>query len=196
MTDDNTGTDGQSGGQGNDGGQHTDGAGQQQNGQGAGQVNGQSFTQADVDRIVADRLTRAEKKYADYGDLKAKAEKLATLEAASQTDLERAVGKAAKDAEEKGRVEERAAGTERLVRAEFRAAVGGRMKDTDLDAVLGDLNLTRFVDDKGEPDMKAIKAAADRWAPAGNATDFDAGARSTAKTNDMDALIRQQAGRR
>lgn len=33
---------------------------------------GQTFTQADVDRIVSERVKRAEAKYADYDDLKAK----------------------------------------------------------------------------------------------------------------------------
>jgi hypothetical protein len=44
----------------------------------------QTFTQADVDRIVADRLKRereqVKSKYADYDDLKAKAGQSATLE--------------------------------------------------------------------------------------------------------------------
>lgn len=39
-----------------------------------------TFTQADVDRIVKDRVTRLEAKYADYADLKATAEGAKTLE--------------------------------------------------------------------------------------------------------------------
>lgn len=39
-----------------------------------------TFTQADVDRIVADRLKREREKYADYDDLKAKAGEKATAE--------------------------------------------------------------------------------------------------------------------
>lgn len=39
-----------------------------------------TFTQADLDRILADRLKRESAKYADYDDLKAKAEKFAELE--------------------------------------------------------------------------------------------------------------------
>lgn len=40
----------------------------------------QTFTQADVDRIVKDRIARVEAKFADYGDLKAQAEGAKTLE--------------------------------------------------------------------------------------------------------------------
>lgn len=39
-----------------------------------------ALTQADVDRIVKDRIARVEAKYADYGDLKAKAEGAKTVE--------------------------------------------------------------------------------------------------------------------
>ena len=38
------------------------------------------LTQADVDRIVKDRIARVEAKYADYNDLKAKAEGAKTVE--------------------------------------------------------------------------------------------------------------------
>lgn len=41
---------------------------------------GQSFTQADVDKIVRERVQRERAKYADYDDLKAKAGQAKTLE--------------------------------------------------------------------------------------------------------------------
>lgn len=40
----------------------------------------QGFTQADVDRIVKERIARVETKYSDYNDLKAKAEGAKTVE--------------------------------------------------------------------------------------------------------------------
>lgn len=58
-----------------------------------------TFTQADLDRIVQDRLSRERAKYEGFDDLKAKAEKLAEIEAANQTELERE--KAAREAAEK-----------------------------------------------------------------------------------------------
>lgn len=44
------------------------------------QKQGQTFSQADVDRIVKERIQRVETKYADYSDLKAKADGAKTLE--------------------------------------------------------------------------------------------------------------------
>lgn len=49
-------------------------------GDGGEQKQEQTFTQADVDRIVKERIARVETKYADYGDLKAKAEGAKTVE--------------------------------------------------------------------------------------------------------------------
>lgn len=53
------------------------------------QDEGKTFTQADVDRIVADRLKRAESKFADYDDLKAKAGKLDEIEAANKSEADK-----------------------------------------------------------------------------------------------------------
>ena len=52
------------------------------------------FTQADIDRIVQDRLSRERDKYSDYADLKAKAEKFDEIEEASKTELQKATEKA------------------------------------------------------------------------------------------------------
>lgn len=52
------------------------------------------LTQADLDEIVEARLKRERKKYEDYDDLKAKAEKLAQIEAENQSEMERAVARA------------------------------------------------------------------------------------------------------
>lgn len=59
---------------------------------GTGGGGDKTFSQADVDRIVQERLARvpANKPPEDYDDLKTKAAKLAELEAKNQTDLERA----------------------------------------------------------------------------------------------------------
>ena len=44
-----------------------------------------TFTQAEMDAIIGDRLNRERKKYADYEDIKAKAAKFDELENASKT---------------------------------------------------------------------------------------------------------------
>lgn len=55
----------------------------------AGRVSGRTFTQADVDRIAAERVNRSKSQFKDYDELKQKAAQLAKLEAANQTDTER-----------------------------------------------------------------------------------------------------------
>ena len=52
------------------------------------------FTQADLDRIVKDRLTREREKYGDYDALKEKADKFDEIEEASKTELQKATEKA------------------------------------------------------------------------------------------------------
>jgi hypothetical protein len=56
---------------------------------------GKTFTQADVDRIVTDRLNREKGKYADYDELKTKAAKVDELEAASKSELQKALDEVA-----------------------------------------------------------------------------------------------------
>ena len=50
-----------------------------------------TFTQAELDVIVGDRLKREKAKYADYDDLKAKAEKFDQMEEDSKTELQKAI---------------------------------------------------------------------------------------------------------
>jgi hypothetical protein len=60
-----------------------------------GEEGTQTLTQAEVDKVVADRLARERAKYADYDDLKARASKLDELESANQSELEKLTGKVA-----------------------------------------------------------------------------------------------------
>lgn len=67
---------------------------------GSGANNGHSqgattFTQADIDRIVAERLTRERSKFADYDDLKSKAAKLTELEKAQMSEAEKQAARVA-----------------------------------------------------------------------------------------------------
>ena len=55
-----------------------------------------ALSQADIDEIVEARLKRERKKYEDYDDLKAAAEKLAQIEAENQSEMERAIARAEK----------------------------------------------------------------------------------------------------
>ena len=49
-----------------------------------------TFSQAELDAVVKDRLKREREKYADFDALKAKAEKFDELEAANKSELEKA----------------------------------------------------------------------------------------------------------
>lgn len=115
---------------------------------------GKTLTQADVDRIVADRVARVERKYTGHDDLKAKAARLDELEAASATEMEKAVKAARAEAEQAtaGRY------LSVLRAAEVRAqAAGLQFRDpgdalAQLGARLGDVK----VGDDGEVDGAAV----------------------------------------
>ena len=53
-----------------------------------------TFTQTELNAIVADRLSREKGKYADYEDLKAKAAKFDAAEEAAKSELQKAAEKA------------------------------------------------------------------------------------------------------
>ena len=56
---------------------------------------GKTFTQAELDAIVADRLARERAKYPDYESLKAKAAKFDAAEEAGKSELQKATDQAA-----------------------------------------------------------------------------------------------------
>jgi hypothetical protein len=85
------------------------------------EASSKTFTQEDIDRVVKDRLARERGKYADYDELKAKAGKLDEIEAANQSELEKAQQAAEKAKTEGAQAIERANG--RLIRAELLSAL-------------------------------------------------------------------------
>ncbi len=120
-----------------------------------------TFAQADVDRIVQDRIARERAKFSDYDDLKTKAAKLADLENQSKSDQEKAVEKARKEADDAARKDEGGKWSQRIVRAEVKALAGGKLADP-ADAVAM-LDLSEFkLDDTGNVDPKAVEAAIDK----------------------------------
>ena len=69
--------------------------------QGTNQTAGQTqtertFTQAEVDAMIGERLSRERAKYADYEQIKAKADQYTAQEEAAKSDLQKALDKAAK----------------------------------------------------------------------------------------------------
>lgn len=110
-------------------------------------------TQADLDRVVGARLAREREKFADYGDLKAKAEKYDKALDAARTEQEKAV----EAAKAEGRTEALSAANSRLVSAEARAAAATAKFRDPADAVAFlDLADIKVADD-GSVDGEAIK---------------------------------------
>jgi regulator of protease activity HflC (stomatin/prohibitin superfamily) len=72
-----------------------------------GEGQGKTFTQAELDRIVAERLGRERQKYEGYEDLKAKAQRLEELEAQNQSEAQKAQAKADKEAQRAAQAEAR-----------------------------------------------------------------------------------------
>jgi hypothetical protein len=105
-----------------------------------------TFTQADLDRIVQDRLNRDRAKFADYDDLKAKATKLDELEQANKTELEKVLARA--EAAEKRAAEASERANKSAIRsAVISAATSAGAVDPDAVMALIDHNALTIGDD-------------------------------------------------
>jgi hypothetical protein len=152
-----------------------------------------TFTQEEVNAFLA----KEKRRYKDYDSLKEKAALVDQLQAASQTDTERATTEGLR----KGRQEALTATVPRLVRAEFRAAAKGVLKPDQLTALLEDLDLMKYANDDGEVDEERIAKKVAAFAPADDGggrpvfPDLGGGKRGgTAKTTNMSEFIRRHAG--
>lgn len=138
--------------------------GQQSTGETGGeqskQDGGQTFTQADVDRIVQERVAREKAKYPDYDEMKAKAEGAKTVEQ-KLADLERKTAEA----------------EARALRSDIAAKFGISAEDRDL-----------FLTGSDEATLTAqAKRLADREADRkkqGNRAPSEGGTKNTGKTDD------------
>lgn len=116
-------------------------------------------TQADLDRIIEDRVRRERAKYpADWADTVAKAGKHDALEAELASDKDKAIAAA--------RVEEQGKAIPRLVGAEFRAAAKGVLTGDQLTALLEDLDLAKYVTAAGDVDVEKVTKKVTAFAPA------------------------------
>lgn len=139
-----------------------------------------TFTQAELDRIVQDRLARQKAQYAGYDDLKAKADKFDQLDAQNKTDLEKANERAAQ------LERERTEALQQLQESRLRAAVIGEaakrnVVDADAALALLDRAALTFGDD-GEPtnisdEMEALLKARPYLVGGGRPGSADLGAR-------------------
>jgi hypothetical protein len=152
-----------------------------------------TFTQAELDQIVADRLKRERAKHADYDDLKQKASRLDEIEAASKSDLEKE--REAREAAERTATEatERANNTLRRAAIVAEAAKQGAdpdlvvalLKERDFKVAKGDEEFTVTIGKDGEVAgtegaVQALVAEKPSLAGAQPAPEFDGGAREPA----------------
>lgn len=155
-------------------------------------------SQADLDRIVQDRVRRAEARFRDYDTLKAKAEQFDILASESQTDREREIAEARAEAFN----EAMSKAVPAAVRSEFKSAAKGILTSEQLSSLLEDLDLTKYATDDGEPDEDKIARKINAFAPAKdegkdqrrNSTGFGQGRRtdSTLKRGEAGLLEAQR----
>jgi hypothetical protein len=110
-------------------------------------------TQADLDRIIQDRLARERKNFADYEDLKAKATEYDKFKESSKTEQQKAIDAAKLE----GANEVTGKFTTRIVNAEIKATAAtlGFADPKDAIALYGDISKVEIQEDG--PDAKAIK---------------------------------------
>lgn len=120
---------------------------------------GKTFTQEQVNAMLADQKRKAGEKFADYGDLKTKAARLDEIEAANATELEKAV-KAARD---EATTAERTRTASILAAAEARAQASERFQNPATAVRLLDLSGVP-VTEEGEVDANAVKGLLDALA--------------------------------
>lgn len=153
-------------------------------------------SQADLDKIITDRVARATKRFKDYETLKEKAARADALDHELSSETEKATKAARTEAEK----EARNTYTPRLVRSEFRAQAKGVLSGDQLNALLEDLDLSRYVADDGDVDVEKVEKKIAALAPAREERapfpDLGGGRRGGApSTNDMSAQIRRLAGK-
>lgn len=152
-------------------------------------------SQDELNKIIAARVARVEKRYQDYETLREKAARVDALDNELASETEKAV-KAARDEE---RTAVRNEYSPRLVRTAFRAEAKGVLTTEQLDSLLEDVDLSRFVTADGDVDEERIAKKVAALAPRKSDDeprfpDLGGGKRggSPAATN-MNDLIRQKA---
>jgi hypothetical protein len=158
---------------------------------------GQESEQGQADRKAEDSTdwkaeARKWESRAKENTAAAKAAEKARLDAMSESE------RAIEEARQSARTEAAAEFGKRLARTEFDALAGRRNADFDTATALEYVDLAKFLDENGEPDSKAIKAAVERLVPepTNGSPSFDGGTRTSAPApRDMSQIIRKAAGR-
>lgn len=115
--------------------------------------------------------------------LKEANKQLADLQAASMSESEKAVSNAVAEALKENNANWVKQVGGRLVKSEIKAGASGRISDKGLSSLLDGLDVSRFIDDEGEPDTQAIKKFLDDVLPPSSGSknvDLGQGARGNA----------------
>ena len=188
-------------GAGANGGQNA--GGQNAGGQGAPSQTGggpaRTFTQAELDAIIADRLARERERYRDYDALKAAAQELERIKTAQMTETERLQRQAAENERRAIEAERRVAET--AIRASFtEQAVANGVTDVRLaylaaqaDGLLGAYDAEKGVGRHNWEELRRRYPHLFRPGPGGSADGGAGAGRSPAAS--MNDFIRRAAGR-
>lgn len=106
-----------------------------------------TFTQAELDAILADRLVRERSKYAGFDDLKAKAEKWAEFEESQKSETQKAIEAAQKAQQERDAAIQ--AGNTAMIKAKFLAVAASQGAEHPEDAYLLAQKNGVAIDDEG-----------------------------------------------
>lgn len=120
-----------------------------------------TFSQTELNALLAEERRKAQARYTDYDDLKQKAADFDKLQREQETANEKAVREAREEGIKQGRAETRPA----LVDAEFRAASAGRIDHSRLATLTEDIDLTRYLLPDGSVDTERVAKKVDAWAP-------------------------------
>lgn len=115
---------------------------------------GKTFTQADVERIIAGRLS----KFSDYDEVKTE---LSKIKDANATETEKQI----KTAREEARTEALRESAPERVRLAFEATAGSRMTAQQIEEFLEDVDTTKYLTDTGAIDRERVAKKVDALAP-------------------------------
>lgn len=160
-----------------------------------------TFTQEQVNSLLADEKRRVRSSFADYDTLREKAQQYDEHKAATATDQERAqmqLQQAVEKARGEARAETLRESSERTAKALLKATLSSRGKKPDeVEEILSAFSPGAFIKD-GEADTDRIAAFGERLAgPTSSALpDFGQGRRGApSQVTDMNQLIRASARR-
>ena len=154
--------------------------------------NNSTFNQADVDRIVKERLSRESAKYADYDQLKERATQWDKFVEESKPEQEKALTAAKQEAEKVAYDKARSEFGGKLVQAHLQAAAAGRLSEGAVSALVAGVDTSRFLTEAGDVDTAKVTQFIDGIAPAGSSAsqrpgNFGQGQRDGAPKAGLDA---------